>query len=83
VKELDSGELQSFLGTYDIASKLRRMDIGHLISVRYEGEDKSVSRNGNALKRFKIAVSKELYAGAGKKDGLEAGTLITDDDIPF
>jgi hypothetical protein len=84
VKDLESGQLQCFLGTYDIATKLKRADIGHVIRVRYEGEDRTVSRNGNSLKKFKVEVSDRPYAAAaaGRKD-IEAGTLITDEDIPF
>ena|SRR5215475_6390164 len=75
------GDLVSFLGSYEIVAKLKMEDRGHFISVRYEGEDKSVTRNGNALKRFKVLVSKSAIR-TGK--ALEnSGLGITDDDIPF
>lgn len=73
VRDLDSGEMLAFLGTYDIATKLQRSDVGHVVSVRYEGEDKSVQRNGNAMKRFKVSVSDQLYDPA----------VISDADIGF
>ena len=82
VKDLESGELYSFLATYDIAVKVRSNDIGHVISVRYEGEDTNVRREGRAMKRFKVMVSEKPYADA-RGNKLEDGTYITNADIPF
>lgn len=82
VRDLDSGEIVQFLATYDISTKLKRSDIGHVISVRYEGEDSSVRRGNNNLKRFKVLVSDKPYSPA-KGNKLEDGTYITDEDIPF
>ena len=70
------GELVSFLGSYDLDTKLNTRDVGHFIQIRYEGEDKTVSRNGNAMKKFRVRVS-------NKPAQVVDGTLITDDDIPF
>ncbi len=75
-----NGDLCSFLGSYEIVSKLKMEDRGHLVSVRFEGEDKNVTRNGNSLKRFKVLVSKKPVL-AGK--ALSDSALITDADIPF
>jgi hypothetical protein len=78
--EIEDGKRVSFLGSYDIVSKLQMSDIGHYIIVRYEGEDKAVSRNGNALKRFSVSVStKPVRTGTA----LEASLGITNDDIGF
>jgi hypothetical protein len=74
------GERVSFLGSYDLVTKIRTEDRGHYISVRYKGEDKSISRNGNNLKRFKVLVSKAPFV-TGK--ALEDALTITDDDIGF
>jgi hypothetical protein len=78
--DLGNGERASFLGSYDLVSKIRLEDRGHFVSVRYEGEDKTVSRNGNSLKRFKVLVSKNPIRSG---QALEDSTLITDDDIGF
>jgi|GEM_PF-2525299 len=86
VRDLDTGKLCCFRGLYQIDRKLRLQDRGHFIQVRYEGEDKTVIRNGNAMKMFHVRVSKqkvsEMTSGKGSVDPL-AGTEITDDDIPF
>lgn len=68
------GVMFTFLQTYDIGRKLNKGDIGHFVTVRYEGEDKSIVTQGSPLKRFKVMVSKRKVV---------ADTLtITDDDIP-
>lgn len=82
VQDLDSGELSSFLGTYQINAKIRRNDVGHVIDVRYEGEDKSVSRNGNNMRKFKVLVS-DRHVGPLPPGTAADGTLITDEDIGF
>lgn len=53
----DKGEMQAFLGTYGIDSKLRPDDIGHYVQIRFTGLDQTVSRNGNQMKKFEIRVS--------------------------
>lgn len=78
VEELESKELLSFLGTFQIDSKLRVADVGHLIDVRCEGTDPKVTKSGNAMKLFKVLVSDRTAPGWAHD-----GTLITDDDIPF
>ena len=78
VADVATGELSSFLGCYQIDTKLRRDDLGHYITVRYEGEDSSVRRNGNSMKRFKVFVSELRYNGQP-----EDGTFITNEDIGF
>lgn len=75
VEDLDSGERTCFLGTAQINSKLRKSDVGHAIEVRCEGTDKSVIKNGNAMKLFRVKVSKEKVS--------DDSLLITDADIPF
>jgi len=81
LRDLD-GEMYSFLGTYQIDTKLHTTDVGHYVQVRCEGTDSSVTRNGNAMKKFKVSVSEKPYAPKqGRK--LEDGTYITDEDIPF
>lgn len=69
-----SGDQFAFLATYDLAQKLRTDHIGHFVQIRYEGEDRSVGREGNAMKRFKVAVSTAQFI-------TERG--ISDADIPF
>lgn len=84
VEDLESKELSSFLGAYQIDTKLRQSDRGHFISVRYEGEEKNVVRNGHALRRYTVRVSNQPVRPAsapGKQ--LEDGTFITDDDVAF
>jgi hypothetical protein len=78
--DVGNGERASFLGSYDLVSKIRLEDRGHFVSVRYEGEDKTVSRNGNSLKRFKVLVSKGPVRTG---EALAADPGITDEDIPF
>jgi hypothetical protein len=75
VVEQDSGVLLAFWGTHQLNMKLRPSDRGHLVSIRCEGEDTMVNRNGNNMKVFKVLVSKEPA-----KDG---DLYISDSDIPF
>ena len=77
-----SGDRSCFLGTWDIMQKLRTTDIGHYVSVRCEGVDKSIVRNGNALRRFKVFVSALPINGATRGDAV-TDLGITDADIPF
>ncbi len=78
VEELESGEILAFLGTYQIDSKLRLADVGHVVTVRCEGASKEVSKNGNAMKLFKVAVSDRKAPGWAHD-----GTEITESDIGF
>jgi hypothetical protein len=71
----DHGTLYAFLGTYQINEKLRPSDLGHAVSVRYEGESATVTRNGKGMREFTVAVSDEKVS--------EAALFITDSDIPF
>jgi hypothetical protein len=77
VLELTSQEPVSFLGTYQLDSKLRQSDIGHVIDVRCLGVDKNVSRNGNAMIMFSVKVSSRPAPGWAND-----GTPITDSDFP-
>lgn len=76
-EEIETSEACILIGTYQIDSKIRRHDVGHVIQIRFEGADPNVSRNGNPMKRFSVKVSKRPAPGwAGD------GTQITDADIP-
>jgi len=81
----DKGTRVSFLGAYQIDSKLTPRDIGHWVEITCLGEDPNVSRNGNAMKLFCVRVSahpvKRVTEPNGRK--LEDGTYITNSDIPF
>jgi hypothetical protein len=77
VRDCDE-ELYSFIGTYQIDAKLKRSDIFHRVEIRCEGEDPTVTRNGNAMKKFKVLVSKDPVKGAPR-----VNPEITDEDIPF
>lgn len=83
VADLDTRELSSFLGSYQIDTKLRPSDKGHFIQVRCEGEDKTVVRSGRAMKKFRVVVSDEAVPAAKTGNQLEDGTFITDYDIGF
>jgi hypothetical protein len=78
VEDMDSHDLSSFLGCYQIDTKLRVTDIGHVIHVRFEGDDNSVTRNGRAMKKFQVSVSEKRV-----NPKLADGTFISDDDIGF
>ena len=69
------GTSVGFWGTHQLNTKLRPTDRGHHVSIRCEGTDTMIGRNGNNMKVFKVLVSKDLA-----KDG---ELYITDDDIPF
>jgi hypothetical protein len=74
-----SGESVCFLGTYQLNTALLMSDRGHFVSVRCEGNDSTVTKSGNAMKRFRVWVSAQTVIGKKATDSLE----ITDDDIPF
>jgi hypothetical protein len=77
VRDYDD-ELYSFIGTYQIDAKLKSSDLFHKVEIRCEGEDPAVTRNGNAMKIFKVLVSKNPAKGAPR-----VNPEITDEDIPF
>ena len=64
-----------FWGTHQLNQKLRLDHVGHLISIRCEGTDTMVVRNGNPMKVFKVLVSKEKAK--------DSDLYISDADIPF
>jgi hypothetical protein len=78
----DDGNRVKIHATHDILQKIDARDTGCRVSIRYEGEDHSIRRNGNSMKRFKVMVSEGTPPGppAGAPSD---GTEITDDDIPF
>ena len=69
-----TGDRFAFLATYDLAQKILTAHVGHFVAIRYEGEDASIRRGGNAMKRFRVQVSRQAFVS-------EAG--ISDQDIPF
>lgn len=77
VEDLETREEVCFLATYQIACKIRRADIGHVIDIRCEGDDTTVRTKGQAMKKFRVLVSEHAAPGFALD-----GTLITDDDIP-
>lgn len=77
--DVETSELSSFLGTYQLDSKIRRSDLGHVLEVRCEGKDPKVTKNGNAMKLFRVRVSNRKVQ---EVQALEDGTYITDDDLP-
>ena len=84
VEDSNTRQAKCFLGTYQIDTMLRTHDIGHVISIVYLGDDSSVERNGNLMRKVQIKVSLENTFDAPKKGNkLEDGTYITDDDLPF
>lgn len=76
-EDLETGEVVTFNGTYQIDSKLGPRDVGHVIELRCEGTDKNVAKNGNPMKLFRVRVSKQTAPGWAND-----GTPITDDDMP-
>jgi hypothetical protein len=76
----EGGELVSFLGTFQINSRIHGTDRGHKIIIRCIGEDTMVKRGENFMKVFEIQVSKKSVI---KMPAPIPGLEITDDDIPF
>lgn len=76
-QDVETDEMVTFNGTFQIDSKLRKTDVGHVIEIRNEGTDPNVSRNGNNMKIFRVRVSKQFAPGWAHD-----GTPITDDDLP-
>jgi hypothetical protein len=69
------GEIIRFRGATRLNTKLHKSDVGKVISVRYNGEDKSkgVSPGMNYPKDFTVAVDEDSANPA----------TITDLDVPF
>ncbi len=63
VKDAETGEPVFFFGTYQLDSKLRVSDVGHYVNITCEGADQAAGRNGNAMKLFKVLISKETAPG--------------------
>lgn len=76
MQDPETGERLCFLGTYQINQKLSPADRGRMVTVKFNGLDQNVVRNGNAMRDFKVLVSEEPVGSLP-----ELG--ITDDDIPF
>lgn len=82
-KFVASGETVTFLGTYQLESKLRTDDLGKFVSVRCEGSNAGVvGPDRNPMKLFKVMVSKKnvLEIAAMRESDVPE---ITDADIPF
>jgi hypothetical protein len=67
-----------FHGTAKLNTLLRPTMRGHQIRIVCTGVDKSVTRNGNSMKTFKVQHSRTAAPGF-----TSGGTEITNDDIPF
>ena len=76
------GVLFSFLGTYQLNTKLRVDDVGHWVKVHYVGEDTNVRRGDNNMRVFEVSVSDELVRPGGAAS-VVSDLGITDEDIPF
>jgi hypothetical protein len=77
VQEMESGEPVCFLGSYQLDVKLRPQDIGHYVRIINEGKDPAVTRNGNAMTRYKVLVTERPAPGWAND-----GSQITDADLP-
>jgi hypothetical protein len=75
------GERSCFLATYQLAQAISMGHIGCFIAVRCEGEDRSIVRNGNAMKKFRVWATEKVPKAPGGAVATELG--ITDEDIPF
>lgn len=69
-----AGEILRFRGAKQLNMTLHKSDVGKLVRIRYEGEDKSkaLSNGMHYPKKFTVAV-----------DDDPANPTITDSDIPF
>ena len=77
-----SGDRVCFLGTSQLVNAIRTDHRGHYLGVRFEGTDSSVTRNGNAMKKFRVWVSSakpEIDESLSTASALG----ISDSDIPF
>jgi hypothetical protein len=78
LQDLD-GRRFTFLATYDLARKIQPAHVGHWMYVLYEGEDHEVKTQGSPMRKFRVAVGRDL------EPGFVGGVAspITDEDIPF
>ena len=76
-----NGDLSSFLGTYQIDSKLQPHHLGHRVRIHCEGVDRNVSRYGNSMKLFRVFVSESRVENI--RHTPTDAPEITDKDIPF
>lgn len=80
VLDLETRTLKTFLGTHQINSVVLPGDVGKLVEIICTGEDKTIVRNGRAMKTFDVYVWERNGESAVER---EDGTVITDADIPF
>ena len=78
----------AFLGTFQIESQVLTSDIGYRVRIRCEGTNPAVTRNGNAMKKFRIWTSEKPAMGSRGRQAAAGGSAehdlgITDEDIPF
>lgn len=59
----ENGKRVTFLATYDLERKIRPGDMGHFLTVSYEGEDNSIKTQGSPLKKFRVQVAKDKEPG--------------------
>ena len=57
--EVEPGTEVVFLGSVDIDRQIKLGFVDHVLIVKYEGEDPAIVRNGNAMRRYKVAYSKD------------------------
>ena len=57
--EVEPGIEVVFLGSVDIDRQIKLGFVDHVLIVKYEGEDQNIIRNGNAMRRYKVAYSKD------------------------
>lgn len=72
--DLDNDEAVKFNGTYNLDTKFRRTDVGHVFTMRCIGEQDT--GQGQKMKMFEVKVSERTAPGWA-----EDGTPITDDDL--
>lgn len=75
----EDGSFISFLGTWQLNSKLRKDDVGHYVSITCKGEDTMVTRGENSMKVFDVKVSEKPASAYSER----ANPEITDEDIGF
>jgi len=82
VEDMDTGALTSFLGSYQLDTRLRPNDFEHFVSIRCEGSDLNIVRNGNPMKLFKVFVS-DIPARTPQGVHVPQATEITNADLAF
>jgi hypothetical protein len=78
---VDEDKIYRFNGSYEIDNQIFRTDLHKSIEVTFVGEDKTVMRNGNALKKFEVWVDEGKPVA--RPSGGDPGWQATDEDIPF